>query len=191
MALAHHAHVFARVQALVLKRHHFTGLGAPYWQPDARGAIVGLSRGSSVAHIARAALESIAYEAARLALENAAEDDSPLSNLATLEIAIVDDITSDQVHRDFMDIEGPTDVITFHHGEIVIGAEVAERQAAEYDEPLAREILRYMIHGLLHLAGHEDGQSDERAVMEAAQETIVAQLWTAELQERLNPEFLK
>jgi len=137
------------------------------------------------------ALESIAYEAARLALENAAEDDSPLSNLATLEIAIVDDITSDQVHRDFMDIEGPTDVITFHHGEIVIGAEVAERQAAEYDEPLAREILRYMIHGLLHLAGHEDGQSDERAVMEAAQETIVTQLWTSELRERLNPEFLK
>jgi len=90
-----------------------------------------------------------------------------------------------------MDIEGPTDVITFHHGEIVIGAEVAERQAAEYDEPLAREILRYMVHGLLHLAGHEDGHSDERAVMEAAQETIVARLWTPDLRERLNPDFLK
>ena len=81
------------------------------------------------------ALESIAHEAASLALENAAEDDSPLSHLATLEVAIVDDATSDQVHRDFMDIEGPTDVITFRPGEIVIGAEVAERQAAEYDEP--------------------------------------------------------
>ncbi len=44
----------------------FTGLGAPYWQPDARGAIVGLTRGSSVAHIARAALESIAYQSAAL-----------------------------------------------------------------------------------------------------------------------------
>jgi glycerol kinase len=44
----------------------FTGLGAPYWQPDARGAIVGLSRGSSVAHIARAALESIAFQSAAL-----------------------------------------------------------------------------------------------------------------------------
>ena len=44
----------------------FTGLGAPYWQPDARGAILGLSRGSSVAHIARAALESIAYQSAAL-----------------------------------------------------------------------------------------------------------------------------
>ena len=34
----------------------FTGLGAPYWKPEARGAIVGLTRGSTVAHIARAAL---------------------------------------------------------------------------------------------------------------------------------------
>ncbi len=44
----------------------FTGLGAPYWQADARGAIVGLSRGSTLAHIARAALESIAYQSAAL-----------------------------------------------------------------------------------------------------------------------------
>jgi glycerol kinase len=46
----------------------FTGLGAPYWQPDARGSITGLSRGSTLAHIARAALESIAYQSAALLL---------------------------------------------------------------------------------------------------------------------------
>ena len=46
----------------------FTGLGAPYWKPDARGAIVGLTRGSTVAHIARAALESIAFLSAALLL---------------------------------------------------------------------------------------------------------------------------
>jgi glycerol kinase len=40
----------------------FVGLGAPYWQPDARAAIVGMSRGTGKAHIARAALESIAYQ---------------------------------------------------------------------------------------------------------------------------------
>lgn len=44
----------------------FTGLGAPYWQPQASGAIVGLTRGSTVAHIARAALESIAFQSAAL-----------------------------------------------------------------------------------------------------------------------------
>ena len=42
----------------------FAGLGAPHWDPHARGAIVGLTRGSSRAHIARAALESIAYQSA-------------------------------------------------------------------------------------------------------------------------------
>ena len=46
----------------------FTGLGAPYWQPDARGTITGLTRGTTIAHIARAALESIAYQSAALLL---------------------------------------------------------------------------------------------------------------------------
>jgi len=40
----------------------FTGLGAPHWQPTARGTIVGLTRGTSRAHLARAALEAIAYQ---------------------------------------------------------------------------------------------------------------------------------
>jgi glycerol kinase len=44
----------------------FTGLGAPYWHADARGTITGLTRGTTVAHIARAALESIAYQSAAL-----------------------------------------------------------------------------------------------------------------------------
>jgi glycerol kinase len=44
----------------------FTGLGAPYWKPDARGTITGLTRGTTVAHIARAALESIAYQSSAL-----------------------------------------------------------------------------------------------------------------------------
>ena len=44
----------------------FTGLGAPYWRADARGAILGLTRGVTAAHIARAALESIAFQSAAL-----------------------------------------------------------------------------------------------------------------------------
>jgi glycerol kinase len=44
----------------------FTGLGAPYWKPEARGTITGLTRGTTVAHVARAALESIAYQSAAL-----------------------------------------------------------------------------------------------------------------------------
>ncbi|MES2480395.1 MAG: glycerol kinase GlpK [Pseudomonadota bacterium] len=44
----------------------FTGLGAPYWKPDARGTLTGLTRGTTLAHIARAALESIACQSAAL-----------------------------------------------------------------------------------------------------------------------------
>ena len=44
----------------------FAGLGAPHWDPYARGAIFGLTRGSGVGHIARAALESIAYQSAEV-----------------------------------------------------------------------------------------------------------------------------
>lgn len=131
------------------------------------------------------ALEDVANHAAELALAQAVGQDTPLALLATLEVALVDDETSDRVHQDFMDIEGPTDVITFHHGEIVIGTEVAARQAAEYGEPLPRELLRYLVHGLLHLAGHEDADPADRATMESAQEAIVTRLWNDDLQSRL------
>lgn len=98
-----------------------------------------------------------------------------LTALECVEVALVDDEASDRVHRDFMGIEGATDVITFEHGEIVIGAEVAVRQAAEYGEPVLRELLRYLIHGLLHLAGHDDATEAERAEMERRQEALVGE----------------
>ncbi len=44
----------------------FTGLGAPHWDPYARGTILGMTRGTSAAHIARAAVEAIAYQSAEL-----------------------------------------------------------------------------------------------------------------------------
>ena len=131
------------------------------------------------------ALEDIGGRAAEMALDAAGDEDNSLSHLATLEVALVDDETSARVHVDFMDIPGPTDVITFHHGEIVIGAEVALRQAEEYGEPLGRELLRYFIHGLLHLAGHEDAEDAGQKAMESAQEAIVAELWADGLGERL------
>ena len=44
----------------------FTGLGAPHWDPHARGTIIGITRGTKAAHIARASLESIAYQVSDL-----------------------------------------------------------------------------------------------------------------------------
>ncbi len=72
----------------------FTGLGAPYWKPDARGAILGLSRGTSVAHIARAALESIAFQSAALfqAMSRDLADSSGVTELRVDGGACVNDL---------------------------------------------------------------------------------------------------
>ena len=74
----------------------FTGLGAPYWKPDARGTITGLTRGTTVAHIARAALESIAYQSAALLLamsrDATAAGGAPVSELRVDGGACVNDL---------------------------------------------------------------------------------------------------
>jgi glycerol kinase len=74
----------------------FTGLGAPYWKPDARGSITGLTRGSTLAHIARAALESIAYQSAALLLamvrDAASAGSAPVSELRVDGGACVNDL---------------------------------------------------------------------------------------------------
>jgi glycerol kinase len=59
----------------------FTGLGTPYWDPRARGTIVGLTRGSTKAHIARAALDSIVFQSAELIQAMAADSEHPVKEL--------------------------------------------------------------------------------------------------------------
>ena len=59
----------------------FTGLGAPHWDPTARGAIFGLTRGSTRAHIARATLESIAFQSAELAAAMCEDAGFPIAEL--------------------------------------------------------------------------------------------------------------
>ncbi|WP_454884828.1 glycerol kinase GlpK [Sphingomonas oryzagri] len=61
----------------------FVGLGAPHWDPDARGLITGLTLGTTAAHVARAALEAVAYQTHDLA-EAMAEDGA--AELATLRV---------------------------------------------------------------------------------------------------------
>jgi glycerol kinase len=59
----------------------FVGLGAPYWDPAARGAIIGLTRGVGRAHVARAALESIAYQTRDVVDAMAADREGPILEL--------------------------------------------------------------------------------------------------------------
>jgi glycerol kinase len=60
----------------------FTGLGAPHWEPRARGTIVGLTRGTGTAHLARAALEAMAYSTCDVAAAMERDAGTPLHELA-------------------------------------------------------------------------------------------------------------
>lgn len=103
--------------------------------------------------------------------------DPALPNLDEVGIVLVSDPAISRVHDQFMDVADATDVITFAHGEIIVSAETAAREAREHSEPLERETLRYIVHGLLHLNGHEDTEAEEAAAMWKAQESVVELLW--------------
>ena len=100
-----------------------------------------------------------------------------LGKLDEVEISLLDDETIADVHLRFMDIPGATDVITFDHGEIHLSVETAKSQAAEYGNHFEQELMLYIVHGLLHLAGHEDATDEGRALMDELQQSILAVIW--------------
>ena len=120
-------------------------------------------------------LRRLAPEALTRALRHPARSGAPLSELPEVEVTFVSDATIARVHRDFMDIPGATDVITFAHGEIVISPETARENAALYGRTLDQELALYLIHGLLHLNGYEDKEPADAARMHAMQERILAE----------------
>lgn len=125
--------------------------------------------------------ESLA-ERARLALPRCLEavggaEPPVLGGLDEVEVSLISDDAIAAVHGDFMDDPTATDVITFHHGEILISVETAVRCAAEHGHPVEREALLYVIHGLLHLNGHDDLSEPARSRMHATQEAILEAVW--------------
>ena len=78
-----------------------------------------------------------------------------------------------RLHREFLSQTGPTDVLTFHHGEIFISVEMAKRQARVFGNSLVRELQLYIVHGLLHLHGFDDRTPAEARKMEEIQEKIL------------------
>ena len=108
-----------------------------------------------------------------------------------LEVALVDDATIGELHGRFLGDSDPTDVITFPHGndeidpldpeaapvlgEIVVSTETAIRQAPDFLEDPVLETLCYVVHGVLHLVGHDDREEAAAARMEARQQEILDQ----------------
>lgn len=108
-------------------------------------------------------------------MDAARDEAAPLLELEEIEITLVDDPEIAQVHADFLDDPTPTDVITFHHGEILVSADTAARQGAEHNMPLNHELALYMIHGLMHLGGWDDHEPEEAAEMARLQNAVLEQ----------------
>ncbi len=109
---------------------------------------------------------------------------------ATVSLTLVRDAEMRELNREHRAKDAPTDVLSFPLyepdafdrggptaprdavdgermiGDIVISVDTAARQAAAYDAPLEREVERLLVHGVLHLCGHDHMEPDERAIME-------------------------
>ena len=106
---------------------------------------------------------------------------------AELGIVLVSAKEMASLNESFLGHEGPTDVITFDysesgthagiHGEIFICVSEAERQAKLFGTDWQSEVVRYVIHGILHLAGHDDLQPVARRKMKREEERLVSKLW--------------
>lgn len=97
-----------------------------------------------------------------------------ICDLEVVEMSLLDDEDMARLHGEFLGDATTTDVITFAHGELLIGVEVAARQAEQFGTNQSREIALYGIHGMLHLSGFDDQTPDEAKVMAARQEKLLA-----------------
>jgi len=117
-------------------------------------------------------LRKFAARALPEAAEHSADGKFALRDLPEIEIAVVSDKVIARVHRQFMGLPDPTDVITFGHGEIVMSAGTAQVRAAEFAHSIEAELGLYTVHGLLHLNGFEDATARDAGRMHKIQDRI-------------------
>jgi rRNA maturation RNase YbeY len=99
-------------------------------------------------------------------------------------VALVDDARLQSLHRDFMGIDTPTDIMTFpadesagenQGGELAISVDHAMTQAVEWGLSPGDEIAFLTVHGLLHLLGWRDDTNEQRQSMLERQQDLIAQ----------------
>jgi probable rRNA maturation factor len=120
---------------------------------------------------------------AKALLREVDEADSALS------ISLVDDAEIRELNREHRGKDKPTDVLSFPLyeagedtpgdgerllGDVVISIDTARRQASDYDAPLQNEMYRLLIHGILHVLGHDHEEPAERAAMETEERRLAA-----------------
>lgn len=128
-------------------------------------------------------LEAVTERAAAVLLAALGHSGSDLS------IAFVDDERMRELNRDWRGKDRPTDVLSFSQvegeempgealllGDVVVSVDTLERQAAEGGWTVDEELVRLLLHGLLHLLGHDHEDEDEAAEMRAEEGRLVAVL---------------
>lgn len=118
-------------------------------------------------------LADLGKRALPLCLATPGKSENVLAELGGIEVSVLSDSEIAAVHGQFLEDPTPTDVITFHHGEILISVETAARQGPEHGLDYQQELALYLIHGLLHLAGWDDHEPSEAAQMAFEQERIL------------------
>lgn len=117
-------------------------------------------------------------EVVRLVLEGEGVGEAEIS------LAFVDNPTIHRLNKQFLQHDEPTDVLSFPlsesakklAGELVIGAEVARDRAAEMGHDVQAELTLYVIHGLLHLCGHDDHDEAGAGAMRERERHYLARL---------------
>ena len=120
-----------------------------------------------------AELQQSAAKALRACLRLPRRKPTDLTRLSEIFVLLVSDRRMASLHRQFLNQTGPTDVLTFQHGEIFISVETARKHARTFGNSLARELRLYIVHGLLHLHGFDDRKRADAHRMAKIQKRIL------------------
>ena len=120
-----------------------------------------------------AELESFADKTVKRCLQLQKRYRTDLRKLHAIFVWLISDRRISRLHRQFLGESGPTDVMTFHDGEIFISVETARRYAREFGNSLMGEIKLDIVHGLLHLHGFDDRTPADAKRMKDTQEKIL------------------
>jgi len=113
-----------------------------------------------------------------------------------LSIVLTDEAQLHELNRDYLDVDAPTDVLSFpasetdpetarrYFGDILISVPHAEEQARAAGHALEAEIQLLTVHGTLHLLGYDHAEAEEKARMWKAQAEILERLGLAEIEIR-------
>jgi probable rRNA maturation factor len=118
-------------------------------------------------------LKKFAARALPLCLQLKPGKNTDLIKLHEIFVLLVSDRRMASLHQQFLHQAGPTDVLTFQHGEVFISVDTARRHARQFGNSLAQELRLYVVHGLLHLHEFDHRNKIEAAEMEKVQRSVL------------------